>query len=52
MENPNNKNMEVIMEGWLEGKIKISNIENSEEFFDYLFGASYLFELMVSENQL
>ena len=40
------------MEGWLEGKIKISNIENSEEFFDYLFGASYLFELMVSENQL
>ena len=40
------------MEGWLEGKIKIRNIENSEEFFDYLFGTSYLFELMVSENQL
>jgi len=31
------------MEGGLVGKIKISNIENSEELFDYLYGVSESF---------
>lgn len=40
------------MEGGLVGKIKISNIENSEELFDYLYGVSESFASMLYENDL
>lgn len=40
------------MEGGLLGKIKISNIENSEELFDYLCDVSDSFARMLDENDL
>lgn len=40
------------MEGGLVGKIKISNIENSEELFDYLCDVSESFASMLDENDL
>ena len=40
------------MEGGLVGKIKISNIENSEELFDYLCDVSDSFAGMLDENDL
>lgn len=40
------------MEGGLVGKIKISNIENSEELFDYLCDVSDSFARMLDENDL
>lgn len=40
------------MEGGLVGKIKISNIENSEELFDYLCDVSDSFAEMLDENDL
>ena len=40
------------MEGGLVGKIKIGNIENSEELFDYLCDVSDSFAEMLDENDL
>ena len=40
------------MEGGLVGKIKIGNIENSEELFDYLCDVSDSFAGMLDENDL